>query len=175
MSRLVRDLELKARERHRRWDQNNIAAGSMSGRNSHGRGFEQSGPRLHQDRSRSRGSCRRRNHLHSRESYRRRERSRSRDYEKGSSDSPEEQQPQNAAMDAMSRALKKAAWSPFSVDIEQAPMPDRFTRPPFNSYEGKTDPVEHVNHYIQMISLHAHNDTLMCKVFPSSLGPTTLR
>ena len=26
-----------------------------------------------------------------------------------------------------------------------------------------------------MMSLHAHNDTLMCKVFPSSLGSTALR
>ena len=54
-------------------------------------------------------------------------------------------------------------------------MPSQFTRPPFNSYNGKTDPMEHVNHYIHMMSLHAHNDALMCKVFPSSLGSTTLR
>ena len=54
-------------------------------------------------------------------------------------------------------------------------MPDRFTRPPFNSYDGKMDPVEHVSHYIQIMSLHTHNNALMCKVFPSSLGPTTLR
>ena len=54
-------------------------------------------------------------------------------------------------------------------------MPSRFTRPPFISYDGKTDPVEHVSHYIQMISLYNQNDTLMCKVFPSSLGPTALR
>ncbi|XP_050249274.1 uncharacterized protein LOC126696621 [Quercus robur] len=54
-------------------------------------------------------------------------------------------------------------------------MPDRFTRPPFNYYDGKTDPVEHVSYYIQMMSLHTHNDALMCKVFPSSLGPTILR
>ena len=26
-----------------------------------------------------------------------------------------------------------------------------------------------------MMSLHTHNDVLMCKVFPSSLGPTVLR
>ena len=26
-----------------------------------------------------------------------------------------------------------------------------------------------------MMSLHAHNDALICKVFPSSLGPTALR
>ena len=51
----------------------------------------------------------------------------------------------------------------------------RFMRPPFNSYDGKTDPIEHVSHYIQMMSLHNHNDALMCKVFPSSLNPTTLR
>ena len=37
------------------------------------------------------------------------------------------------------------------------------------------DPVEHVSHYIQMISLHSYNDALMCKVFPSSLGPSILR
>ncbi|XP_023895548.1 uncharacterized protein LOC112007438 [Quercus suber] len=78
-------------------------------------------------------------------------------------------------MDAMSRALQRAARSPFSADIERAPMPDRFTRPSFNSYDGKTDPVEHISHYIQMMSLHSHNDALMCKVFPSSLGPTALR
>ncbi|XP_075644940.1 uncharacterized protein LOC142615912 [Castanea sativa] len=54
-------------------------------------------------------------------------------------------------------------------------MPSRFTRPPFNSYTGRTDPVEHVSHCIQMMSLHAHNDVLMCKVFPSSLSLTTLR
>ena len=54
-------------------------------------------------------------------------------------------------------------------------MPSRFTRPPFNSYDRKTDPIEHVNHYIQMMSLHSHNDALMCKVFPLSLGPTALR
>ena len=53
--------------------------------------------------------------------------------------------------------------------------PSRFTRPPFNSYDRKTDLIEHVSHYIQMMSLHTHNDTLMCKVFPSSLGPIALR
>ena len=54
-------------------------------------------------------------------------------------------------------------------------MLSKFTWPPFNSYDGKTDPVEHVSHYIHMMSLHTHNDALMCKVFPSSLGPTALR
>ena len=75
----------------------------------------------------------------------------------------------------MSHALCRATWSPFSDDIERAPMPRRFTCLPFNSYDGKMDPVEHVSHYIQMMSLHTHNDALMCKVFLSSLGPIALR
>jgi len=61
------------------------------------------------------------------------------------------------------------------MTIEREPMPSRFTRPSFNSYDGKTDLVEHVSHYIQMMSLHTHNDALMCKVFPSSLSPIVLR
>ena len=78
-------------------------------------------------------------------------------------------------MDVMSCALRRAARSPFLGDIERDPMPSRFIRPPFNSYDGKTDLVEHISHYIHMMSLHTHNDVLMCKVFPSSLEPTTLR
>ncbi|XP_030936448.1 uncharacterized protein LOC115961647 [Quercus lobata] len=67
-------------------------------------------------------------------------------------------------MDAMSHALSIGSRSSFIDDIERALMPSRFTRLPFNSYDGKTDLVEHVSHYIQMMSLHAHNDALMCKV-----------
>ena len=78
-------------------------------------------------------------------------------------------------MDAMSCTLRKAAQSPFLDNIERAQLPSRFTRPPFNSYNVKTDSVEHVSHYIQMMSLHTHNDALMCKVFPSSLRSIALR
>ena len=35
--------------------------------------------------------------------------------------------------------------------------------------------MEHVSHYIHMMFLHTHNNVLMCKVFPSSLGSTALR
>ena len=58
---------------------------------------------------------------------------------------------------------------------EKAQMPNRFSRPPFISYDGKTNPIEHVSHYIQMMSLYNQNDALMCKVFPSSLGLIALR
>ena len=78
-------------------------------------------------------------------------------------------------MDAMSQALRRVARSSFSEEIEWASMSSRFIRPQFNSYDGRIDLVEHVSHYIHMMSLHTHNNALMCKVFPLSLGLTTLR
>ena len=78
-------------------------------------------------------------------------------------------------MDAMSRVLHWAARSPFLEEIERAPLPSRFTRPPFNSYDGRIDPMKHVSHYIHMMSMYTHNDVLMCKFFPMSLRPTALR
>ena len=54
-------------------------------------------------------------------------------------------------------------------------MPGHFTCLPFTIYDEKTDLVEHVSHYIQMMSLYSQNDGLMCKVFLSSLGPMTMR
>nr|XP_023894714.1 uncharacterized protein LOC112006640 [Quercus suber] len=164
---MVRDLELEAEDRRQRMNQDNRARRPGAGGERQGAGSELSGYRRQRECSASRDS---RSHR-----GQRRERSRSRGYTDRGSDSPEEKRNHNAAMDAMSRALRQAARSPFSAEIEHAPMPDRFTCPPFNSYDGKTDPVEHVSHYIQMMSLHARNDALMCKVFPSSLGPTALR
>ena len=75
----------------------------------------------------------------------------------------------------ISRALRRAARSPFSEEIKRTEMLRRFTHPSFTIYDGKTDPVEHVSHYIHMMSLYSHNDGLMCKVFSSNMGLTTIR
>ena len=37
------------------------------------------------------------------------------------------------------------------------------------------DPVEHVSHFNQRMAVHSKNETLMCKVFPSNLGPVVMR
>ncbi|XP_023879360.2 uncharacterized protein LOC111991786 [Quercus suber] len=42
-------------------------------------------------------------------------------------------------------------------------------------YNGKTDLVEHVSHFNQRMVVHSKNEALMCKVFPSSLGPVAIR
>ncbi|XP_028095466.1 uncharacterized protein LOC114295432 [Camellia sinensis] len=53
--------------------------------------------------------------------------------------------------------------------------PKKFTPPKFTSYDGKSDPLTHISHYRQMMSLWNQDEALMCKVFPSSLGETGLR
>ena len=35
--------------------------------------------------------------------------------------------------------------------------------------------MEHVNHFNQKMAVHSGNEALMCKVFPSSLGPVAIR
>ncbi|XP_028101780.1 uncharacterized protein LOC114301075 [Camellia sinensis] len=53
--------------------------------------------------------------------------------------------------------------------------PKKFTPQKFTSYNGKSDPLTHISHYWQMISLWSRYEALMCKVFPSSLGESRLR
>ena len=35
--------------------------------------------------------------------------------------------------------------------------------------------MEHVSHFNQKMAIHANNEALMCKVFPSSLGPVAMQ
>jgi len=45
----------------------------------------------------------------------------------------------------------------------------------FTMYNGHTNPIEHVSHFNQRMVVHSKNETLMYKVFPSSLGSVTMR
>ena len=60
-------------------------------------------------------------------------------------------------------------------EIEKTNLLKRFTRPAFTIYDGKTDFVEHVSHYNQSMTIYSKNEALMCKIFPSSLGPIAMR
>ena len=75
----------------------------------------------------------------------------------------------------MSRALNQISKSPFTRRIEGGKLPRRFTQPMFTIYNGQTNPVEHVSHFNQRMVVHSKNEALMCKVFPSSLGPVAMR
>jgi hypothetical protein len=42
-------------------------------------------------------------------------------------------------------------------------------------YDGRADPVGHISHFRQSMTLHLNNDALMYCMLPSSLGPVSLR
>ena len=75
----------------------------------------------------------------------------------------------------MNEALNQVAKSPFTWRIEGVSLPRRFNQPTFSLYNGQTDPVEHVSHFNQKMALHSKDEALMCKIFPSSLGPMAMR
>lgn len=77
--------------------------------------------------------------------------------------------------DAMGKAFLQISCSPFSKCIEQSKLLCRFNQPTFTIYNGKTDPVQHMSHFNQIMAIHSKNKALMCKVFPSSLGPMAMR
>ena len=77
--------------------------------------------------------------------------------------------------DAMSKALNQISRSPFTCRIEGGRLLRRFTQPTFTMYNGCIDPVEHVSDFNQRMVVHSKNEALMCKVFPSSLGPVAMR
>lgn len=77
--------------------------------------------------------------------------------------------------DAMSKALHQISQSPFLEEIEKIDLSKRYTRPTFTIFYGKMDPLEHVSHYNQSMTIYSKNKALMCKILPSSLGPITMR
>ncbi|XP_065617970.1 uncharacterized protein LOC136062623 [Quercus suber] len=77
--------------------------------------------------------------------------------------------------DAISKALNQISRSPFTHRIKGARLSRRFNQPTFTIYSGKTNLVEHVSYLNQRMAVYSRDETLMCKVFPSSLGPVAMR
>ena len=76
---------------------------------------------------------------------------------------------------AMNEALSQVAKSPFTWRIEGVSHPRRFNQLIFSLYNGRTDSVEHVSHFNKKMAVHSKDEALMCKIFPSSLGPMAMR
>ena len=76
---------------------------------------------------------------------------------------------------AMNEALSQVARSPFTRSIEGASLPRRFHQPTFSLYNGRTDLVKQVSHFSQKMAVHSKDEPMMCKIFPSSLGPMAMR
>ena len=83
--------------------------------------------------------------------------------------------PKRVGTDVMKKALSQISISPFTWGIENAKLPRRFHQPTFAIYNGRTDPVKHVSQFKQKMTVHSQDEALMCRVFPSSLGPMPMR
>ena len=77
--------------------------------------------------------------------------------------------------DVMSKALNQISKLSFTHRIERAALPRRFHQPTFTIYNRRTNPVKHIGHFNRRIAVYSKDKTLMCKVFPSSLGPVAMR
>ena len=75
----------------------------------------------------------------------------------------------------MKKALSQISKSPFTRGIEKAKLPRRFHQPTFTMYNGRTDLVEHVSQFKHKMAVHSQDKALLCRVFPSSLGPMPMR
>ena len=76
---------------------------------------------------------------------------------------------------AMNETLNQVARSPFTRNIGGASLPRRFHQPTFSLYNGRTDLVEHVSHFSQKMVVYSKDETLMCKIFPSSVSPMAMK
>nr|CAN65305.1 hypothetical protein VITISV_042319 [Vitis vinifera] len=59
--------------------------------------------------------------------------------------------------------------TPFCSHIIHYDPPRGFLVPKFSTYDGSSDPFDHIMHYRQLMTLDIGNDALLCKVFPASL------
>ena len=75
----------------------------------------------------------------------------------------------------MKKTLSQISKLPFTRWIEKAKLPRRFHQPTFVMYNGQMDPVEHVSQFKQKMAVHSQDEALMCRVFPSNLGPMPMR
>ena len=74
-------------------------------------------------------------------------------------------------------------WEMHFFKYHAHPSPDTLSKPsslaalisPLSLYNGKTDSVEHMSYFNQRMAIHFKNKALMCKVFPSSLDPVTMK
>ena len=82
---------------------------------------------------------------------------------------------QGSRTDVMKKVLSQISKSPFTQGIEKAKLPRRFHQPTFAMYNGRTDPIEHISQFKQKMAVHSQDEALMCRVFPSSLGPMLIR
>ncbi|OMP05634.1 Retrotransposon gag protein [Corchorus olitorius] len=59
--------------------------------------------------------------------------------------------------------------SPFNKKIDETLPPQGFKLPIMETYDGTSDPIDHLEMFKTNMSIHGANDAIMCKAFPATL------
>ncbi|KAJ0984597.1 hypothetical protein J5N97_002953 [Dioscorea zingiberensis] len=70
---------------------------------------------------------------------------------------------------------KHSPISPFIPKILEAPIPAEFNMPSMETYNGTSDPVDHLQTFKIMMSLHEPLENIMCRAFPLTLRGAALK
>ncbi|XP_043725605.1 uncharacterized protein LOC122672171 [Telopea speciosissima] len=63
---------------------------------------------------------------------------------------------------------------PYPLEIMTTPLPIGFKPPPFDRYDGTTNPTDHINYFNAMMTMYGGTEIVSCRAFPSSrMGATT--
>ena len=68
------------------------------------------------------------------------------------------------------KAAQSTSTSPFSAEIQQAPLPVGFRIPTMATYEGKTDPLDHLDSFNDQMDLLQVTMLAGCKCFAVTLS-----
>ena len=69
-------------------------------------------------------------------------------------------------------ALVQQTKSPFTAGVLHFPLPAKFRMPHIKMFDGKKDPVDHLNTYKNQMELHGYQDPVRCRAFVITLkGP----
>ena len=77
--------------------------------------------------------------------------------------------PSEPSFGSISKRLDDMLSTPFCSNIIHYEPSRGFLVPKFSTYDGTSDPFDHIMHYRQLMTLDISNDALLCKVFTASL------
>ncbi|KAI8550438.1 hypothetical protein RHMOL_Rhmol06G0106900 [Rhododendron molle] len=70
---------------------------------------------------------------------------------------------------AMVEELVQNTDSPFMPEVMRLPLPRKFKMPQLETFNGSTDPLDHLEMYKSLMHLQAVLDEVMCRAFPVTL------
>lgn len=72
------------------------------------------------------------------------------------------------------REARSMAKSPFSKANLKEPKPEKFIASKMKMFDGKTDPVDFLHLFREVMMLETSNENLLCMVFPRVLSRTIM-